>query len=108
MALQSGGAISFYGFKLDCYGNVSIVNNTAGEGGVLNIHQADVTIDSNKHNNESIHANVVTFHRNTANILEGGSIRSISSNLTLKGSIQFVDNLAFCGGAIEGPRTIVG
>lgn len=94
-----GGAISVDSLTLNCYGNLSFVYNSADDGGAMYVRQAEVTIDSN---DILVYSNVdiVLFCKNTTTLHEGGSIGSVSSNITLKGTIHFVENEAINGGAI--------
>ena len=103
-----GGAIYLDDTNLIFSGNVSLANNSAAYGGALHI-VSDTNISFNMDTTTKFNASeicvdglspIVVFRQNKASKI-GGAIASYANNIILfTGTVEFIDNSAFNGGAI--------
>ena len=93
-AEELGGAISS-GQHVAIAGSVQFINNSAKQGGAIN-SDGSVTIADNAQ---------VVFQGNHANPFLGGAISSVQ-HVTIAGSVQFINNSAKQGGAINSDGSV--
>ena len=93
---RNGGAIALKDSYFELSGNIYFVNNTAGQGGALDILQTSAQINILQSNTPLMQ--LATFRQNKAT--RGGSIACFPCNLSFAGVVHFIDNTAYVGGAI--------
>ena len=121
-AINGGGAIASY-LHVTIAGSVQFINNSADHGGAIDSSNGNVTIADNARvvfqsnradyggaiasNGVIINATQVYFQGNQAESAGGAIV--VFCNVELTGSVQFINNTALVGGAIDmlqGPLTV--
>ena len=92
-ASKDGGALGS-GQHTTIAGSVHFINNTADQGGAINSND-NVTIDANAQ---------ISFCGNNADTA-GGAISSVQ-HVTVAGTVQFIENSALQGGAIDSDGSV--